>query len=254
MRMVALGLAVGSMLAACGSGGLDVPTSQHLQGEHADQSGALMRYLVWLPEDYGVNRDHLHPMIVYLHGSGNDTYDSEFVIGFGLPAVLASADQPSPFDFVVLSPQAEPGSTWTVGDQLEVVQRVVDSAVDTYLVDPNRVYLTGMSMGGYAAWHLATRHPDRYAAMISVSGSGYQLATLPPEEYSCRLSEVPVKAVHGIRDRIADYEPIRVSVDAWEDLCGTTVDWVTYPDAGHFEAPERIYRDPDLYRWMLDQP
>jgi predicted peptidase len=209
-----------------------------------------MRYLVWLPDGYGDDREAIQQMIVFLHGSGSDTYDSEFVIAMGLPAVLAQGEQPENFDFVVIAPQAAPGSSWGVGEQLDVVDRLVAEVVDTYLVDPDRVYLTGLSMGGYASWHLATRHPDRYAAMVSVSGSGYQLQTLPPPDYACRLGDVPIWAIHGKQDLIAGYEPVHAQVEAWEKLCGARVEWTSYDGAGHIETVERAYRDPAVYDWM----
>ncbi|MFZ0014927.1 MAG: alpha/beta fold hydrolase [Acidimicrobiia bacterium] len=253
MRFRPLLAVVTIVVAACSGTGGDAPTGIHLQGSYRDGSGVEMRYLVWLPDGYGDDRQALHPMIVFLHGSGSETYDSEFVIGMGLPAVLASGDQPADFDFVVISPQAAPGSSWGMGDQLDVVDHLVAEAADTYLVDPKRVYLTGLSMGGYAAWHLATRHPDRYAAMVSVSGSGYQLQTLPPADYSCRLTAVPVWGIHGEQDLIAAYDPVHAQVEAWEDLCGTGVEWTSYQDAGHIETIERAYRDPALYHWMTEQ-
>lgn len=236
---------------SCSAPGPEVPTGQHLQALYADENGDEMRYLVWLPHGYGQDSEEQHPMIVFLHGSGSANYDSKFVISFGLPAVLALGEQPEGFDFVVISPQAAPESTWLSGDQLEIVDRVVAAAVDTYLVDSDRVYLTGLSMGGYASWHVAARYPDRYAAMVSVSGSGFQTRSLPPRDYSCRLTETPVWGIHGRQDLIANYNPIRAQVDAWENLCNARADWTAYEDAGHIETVERAYSDPSLYDWML---
>lgn len=252
-RLVLLCVTVILIAISCSAPSPEVPTGRHLQGNYSNVSGPDMRYLVWLPDGYGSDPEERHPMIVFLHGSGSDVYDSEFVISFGLPSVLALGEQPSDFDFVVLSPQAAPGSVWASGDQLEVVDRVVQEAMDTYLVDPTRVYLTGLSMGGYASWHLATRHPERYAATVSVSGSGYQLQAIPPAEYSCRLAEVPVWGIHGMQDLIADYPPIRTQVEAWESLCDGAIKWTAYENEGHFGTIERAYRNPEVYEWMLAQ-
>ena len=251
-RVACLAVAVLIVSVSCSAPTPDVATGIHLQANYSNTNGPDMRYLVWLPDGYGSDPEELHPMIVFLHGSGSDTYDSEFVISFGLPSVLAQKKHPADFDFVVISPQAAPGSSWAGGDQLELVDRVVQEATDTYLVDPNRVYLTGLSMGGYASWHLATRHPDRYAALVSVSGSAYQLQAIPPKDYSCRLNGVPVWGIHGKLDLIADYSPVRAQVEAWERLCDAEVRWTAYEDAGHFETVERAYQDPELYDWMLE--
>ena len=207
--------------------------------------------MVWLPDGYGDDRDKRYPLIYFLHGSGDYDYDSSFVASFGLPAVLALGDQPDDFDFVVISPQAEPGTTWYAGDQPAVVDDLLAEMLDTYLIDPDRVYLTGLSMGGFGAWHIATLYPDRYAAMASLSGSGYQRAELPEADFACRLTGVPVWAIHGERDLIADYEVVRAQVEAWEELCGAEVKWTTYSQEGHFGTYEAAYRDPKFYDWLL---
>ncbi len=253
MRKAALLVSLALVAPACqGERVQVVPTEQHLQAEYQDESGDSLRYLVWLPAGYGVDREKLHPMIVFLHGSGSETYNSEFVISSGLPAVLALGEQPENFDFVVISPQAEPGTFWLTDGQLEVVDAIVQEALDTYLVDESRVYLTGLSMGGYGAWHLASLYSNRYAAMSSLSGSGYQLPFTPPPEYSCPLRQMGVAAYHGEQDLISEYRGIALQVSAWESQCGGRVEWTVYPDAGHIETYERAYRDPALYEWMLE--
>jgi predicted peptidase len=246
-------LAAVALLLVAGCSPLDgnVPTEQHLQGTYVHEDGTEMRYLVWLPDGYGEDRSRSYPLIVFLHGSGDDDYDSAFVISFGLPAVLAQGDQPEGFEFVVVSPQARPGTTWYTGDQPAVVDGLIQEMLDTYLVDPDRVYLTGLSMGGYGSWHIATRYPERFAAMASISGSGYQTELLPPEDFACRLGSVPTWAIHGEKDLIASYEPIRDQVLAWERLCGVSVKWTGYPDEGHLSTYERAYRQPALYEWFL---
>jgi predicted peptidase len=248
--MVAV-VAFGLVLAACSRAEQEVPTRTHLQGSFRAESGNTMRYLVWLPEGYGEDRDKRYPLIVFLHGSGDPAYDSEFVLSFGLPAVLELGEEPEGFDFVVVSPQSFPGSNWWSDGQMEIIDELLQDTLDTYLVDPDRVYLTGLSMGGYGSWYLATTYPERYAAMASLSGSAYQNVELPPEEFTCQLADVPVWGIHGEQDAISNYGVVYQTVLDYEELCDTTVKWTDYPDAGHFETYERAYRDPDLYNWML---
>lgn len=247
LPVVLLALVVG----ACGSQAQEVPTETHLQGHFHSERGPTMRYLVWLPDGYGEDRDQRYPMIVFLHGSGDTDYDSEYVVSFGLPAVLELGEQPDNFDFVVISPQAAPGTAWWTDYQVDIIDELVAEMLDTYLVDPDRVYLTGLSMGGYGSWYEATAYPDRYAAMVSTSGSAYSSVVLPPEEFTCRLVDVPVWGIHGEQDVIAEYDLVEGSVREYEDMCDTTIKWTAYPDAGHFETYERAYRDPALYDWML---
>lgn len=250
MRIIRLAVTFVLALGACTSAA-EVPTELHLQGTFVHESGQEMRYLVWLPDGYGDDRDRRYPLIYFLHGSGDDDYDSTFVTSFGLPAVLALGEQPEDFEFVVVSPQAEPETTWFTGNQPKVVDALLQDVLDTYLVDPDRVYLTGLSMGGFGSWHIASEFPQRYAAMASLSGSGYQQATPPPAGFACRLKAVPVWVIHGEQDMIAQYDAVRAQVEGWEELCGGEVKWTTYPDEGHYGTYEIAYRDPALYEWML---
>lgn len=251
MKSLRIWLFLPVLTAACSTAS-DVPTEQHLQGTYVHDSGEEMRYMVWLPEGYGEDRDRRYPLIYFLHGSGDDDYDSTFVASFGLPAVLHLGEQPEPFEFVVVSPQATPQTSWYSEGQPELLDGLLTEMVDTYLIDLDRVYLTGLSMGGFGSWHLATRYPERFAAMVSISGSGYQQLPPPPAEFSCRLTGVPVWAIHGEDDLIATQEVVAAQIEAWEEMCGDEVRFTTYPDEGHFTTYEIAYRDPGLYSWLLE--
>jgi len=209
-----------------------------------------MDYLLWLPEGYGQDPDETWPLIVFLHGAGGGQNDSQFVMSYGLPEVLYSGDQPESFPFIVVSPQAYPDVPWWEGDTLAIVNALIDEVMATYQVDPSRVYLTGLSMGGYGSWWLATAYPDRFAAMISVSGSGYRMSTAPEEETVCKLKDIPVWAIHGARDMISDPVVNKLQVLSLA-ACEGEVEWTLYDDAGHGETYRRAYRDPELYDWLL---
>jgi len=213
-------------------------------------SHSTMDYLVYFPEGYGEEPDKLWPMIFFLHGAGDGEHDSAFVMSFGLPNVLYLGEEPEDFPFVVVSPQAFPQTAWWQGDQIIVLGALLDEVINTYQVDPGRVYLTGLSMGGYGAWFLATTFPERYAAMVSVSGSGYRTPYLPEEEILCHLKDVPVWAIHGAKDSISEPMASQMHAAALKE-CGGEVEWTLYDDLGHGGAYERAYRDPALYEWML---
>lgn len=235
-------------------------TGVHLQAmfEVPDQiegeapSHEQMDYLLYLPEGYGRDPEKQWPLIFFLHGAGDDDNDSGFVMSFGLPEVLYKKEQPENFPFIVVSPQAFPNWAWWSGDTLVILNALLDEVIDTYQVDPDRVYLTGLSMGGYGSWHLATAYPERFAAMVSISGSGYRTPSIPSEETLCRLQDLPVWAIHGAQDPISAPEGSRLYADALEVACNSEVKWTLYPDAGHFQAYARAYRDPALYNWLLE--
>jgi predicted peptidase len=237
-----------------------LPTSVHLQalyqipdtieGEKTSQDE--MRYLLYLPEGYWDDPDRLWPMIFFLHGAGDEDFDSTYVLTMGLPAVLHLGEQPEDFPFVVVSPQAFPGSAWWTGDTLAILNALLGEVIETYQVDPDRVYLTGLSMGGYGSWFLATAYPERFAVMVSVSGSGYRTNYIPDEETMCRLKDIPVWAIHGAQDVISALEASKLFTSALQVTCGGEVKWTQYEDVGHGGAYERAYRDPALYAWMLE--
>lgn len=237
-----------------------LPTGVHLQalyqipdtieGEKTSQDE--MRYLLYLPEGYWDDPDRLWPMIFFLHGAGDEDFDSTYVLTMGLPAVLHLGEQPEDFPFVVVSPQAFPGSAWWTGDTLAILNALLGEVIETYQVDPDRVYLTGLSMGGYGSWFLATAYPERFAVMVSVSGSGYRTDYIPDEETMCRLKDIPVWAIHGAQDVISAPEASKLFTSALQVTCGGEVKWTQYEDVGHGGAYERAYRDPALYAWMLE--
>lgn len=223
----------------------DVP--EQIEG-HAP-SHPQMNYLLYLPETYGHDPNQLWPLILFLHGAGDVDNDSGFVMSYGLPEVLYAGDQPDAFPFIVVSPQAFPNVTWWDGDTLAILNALLDDVIDRYQVDPSRIYLTGLSMGGYGSWFLATAYPDRFAAMVSVSGSGYRTPTAPPETL-CKLKDTPVSVIHGTQDLISDPVAAKFYAIGLEQ-CGGEVELTIYPDTGHFTTFERAYRDPALYDWLL---
>ncbi len=237
-----------------------LPTGVHLQAsfeipetlEGTPTTHDELRYLGYLPGGYEDDPEREWPMIIFLHGSGDENYDSTFVLSFGLPAVLLAGEQPQDFPFVVISPQAFPGETWWSPEIIPALGALLEEVSETYRVDTDRVYLTGLSMGGYGSWWLATAYPDSFAAMVSISGSGYRTPFVPEAETLCRLAEVPTWAIHGALDRISEAGASQMNVVALEQQCSADVEWTLYEDEGHLGAYERAYRDPAVYEWMLE--
>jgi predicted peptidase len=207
-----------------------------------------MRYLLWFPEGYEVGDDI--PLVVFLHGSGDDDYDSRWLTSYGLPAVVEFERAPGD-PFVLLAPQAMPGTSWDMGRQPETVMALVDEVIGRYGLDPEAVSLTGLSMGGYGAWHLATRFPDRFHAVASLSGSGYGATVLPEGDDVCVLADVDLRAYHGANDMVSLPDLNTAVIDQWEDRCGAEIDFRMFDDTGHFATFERVYRDPSFYDWLL---
>lgn len=253
---------------ACGSSSnFSLETGVHLQSsftlpepiEGNEGSHTEMNYLVYLPDGYGENLKEKYPLILYLHGSGAYEHTSEFVLGHGLPQVLANNQQPDNYDFVTISPQAFTNTAWWGGRTLEMLNLLLDDVIRIYNIDPDRIYVTGVSMGGFASWNLADEYPERFAAIVSVSGSGFKdIYTLdkllvPTRFDSCGIREIPIWAFHGGQDIIANTQGISEYIQRFEDTCEVDVEYTLYPDLGHLGTPSEAYTDPALYDWLLQQ-
>lgn len=190
-------------------------------------------YLLFLPKSYEVQ--FRLPTILFLHGAGERGSNLKDVKRNGIARIVE--EQPD-FPFIVVSPQCPPGERWSVNP----LSTLLDDVIAQYHVDLDRVYLTGLSMGGYATWHLSAAQPDRFAAIAPICGGGN-----PEEAY--RLKNLPVWAFHGARDRIV---PLRESEKMVQALkkCGGNVKFTIYPEADH-DSWTQTYNNPMLYDWFL---
>ena len=121
---------------------------------------------------------------------------------------------------------------------------LLDEIEHDYAVDPDRVYVTGLSMGGYGAWEVAMQFPQRFAAIAPVCGGGDTTTV-------CVLRNVPVWAFHGEQDRIVPLEDGKVMVDTLRN-CGGNVKFTVYPHTGH-DSWTQTYSNPHFYSWLLEQ-
>lgn len=199
-------------------------------------------YLLYLPPGYAEG-EVAWPLVLFLHGAGERGSDLEAVKRHGIAKLVERQDFPS----IAVSPQCPTGAYWT--QLTPALAGLVDEVTASYTVDESRLYLTGLSMGGFGAWHLAVEHPDRFAAVAPICGGGLESAGFPGRV--CALRDVPVWAFHGARDEVV---PPRQSEALVEELrrCGGNVRLTLYPDCGH-DSWTRTYEDPELMRWLLAQ-
>lgn len=202
-----------------------------------------MQYLRFVPEEFGKDPEKRWPLILFLHGAGERGHDTAIVKRHGIPKVVESWPD---FPFIALSPQCGPGLSWE--SYVTVLPLMLDEASRALPVDGSRVYLTGISMGGYGVWRLAVEHPDRFAALAPICGYGTPSKGFPKR--ACVLKDVPIWVFHGARDEVVPVEESRVLVDALKG-CGGKVRFTVYPDAGH-DSWTRTYGNPALYDWFLE--
>ena len=192
-------------------------------------------YLLYLPPGYETRSDW--PVILFLHGYGERGSDLEKVKLHGLPKNIAAGQD---YPFVVISPQCPDTTVWP--EQVEALNSLVGHILETYAVDPQRVYLTGLSMGGYGTWHLASRYPKRFAAIAPICGGGDWW--MPP-----RLKDLPAWVFHGDADQVVVLAESQVMVDRLTEL-GADITFTVYPGVEHNSWTE-TYNNPDLYTWFL---
>ncbi len=190
------------------------------------------RYLLHLPAAY--EAEERWPLILFLHGAGERGHDPALLKKLGIPKVVET--QPD-FPFVAVSPQCLAGHFWNT----VLLRTTLGEALKHYRVDPRRVYVTGVSMGGYATWRLAIEEPARFAAIAPVCGGGEPQA-------ACRIRNVPVWAFHGARDAVVPLSESQNMVEALQ-ACGGDVRFTVYPEAGH-DSWTATYDNPELYAWL----
>ena len=199
-------------------------------------------YLLHLPKGYGVEGMHEWPLILFLHGAGERGTDLELVKKHGIAKITELGED---FPFIAVSPQCPPNSWWW--QEIDALIGLLDEIVRTLAVDADRVYLTGLSMGGYGTWHLAVAQPDRFAAIAPICGGGLWYEGFP--ERVSVLRHVPVWAFHGAKDPSVPLDESAKMVKALQ-TCGGNVRFTVYPEATHDSWTE-TYENPELYEWFL---
>lgn len=205
---------------------------------HKSPTSKPIKYLLYLPEGFDGSSKTRYPLVLFLHGGGEGGDDIQKVKKHGPPKLIAEGQK---FPFILIAPQ-NPSETQFWDDQQLI--SMLDSVQESLPVDDRRVYLTGLSRGGYGAWRLAIQNPDRFAALVAICGGG-------PLPYVKKLKDVPTWVFHGAQDSVI---PIRESerlVDALK-AAGGNVKFTVYPDANH-DAWTETYSNPEVFQWMLEQ-
>jgi predicted peptidase len=204
-----------------------------------------------------IDKNQKYPLVVFLHGAGERGDDNEAQLRHGLARFSApevQAEHPS----FILVPQCPKGQKWSDVDwalpksplpeqpsvSLSLAMKAVEQLVDTVAVDPKRIYLTGISMGGYGTWDAATRWPERFAAAVPVCGGGDDLL-------ASRLVRIPIWSFHGDLDKAVPVSRSRDMIHAIQ-LAGGSAKYTEYAGVGH-NSWDKAYAETDLYVWLFSQ-
>ena len=197
-----------------------------------------MEYLLFLPESYTQSTNQKFPLILFLHGAGERGSDLDSVKRHGIPKIVETNPD---FPFIVVSPQCPEDSWWT--SELHTINGLIEEVVEKYQVDTSRIYLTGLSMGGFGTWSLASMYPERFAAIAPVCGGGEVRQILRS------LVEMPIWTFHGQKDDVIPFSRSEEIVTALKKH-GSSIKFTIYPEAGH-DSWTKTYDNPELYKWFL---
>jgi predicted peptidase len=219
---------------------------------YVNEEGDTLKYRLMI-SDYDTISSY--PLVVFLHGSGERGNDNEAqlkwgVLSFAQPEIMAH------YRPVVLAPQCPAGERWSAYDfqnmnlkeeptkQMELLKELIDQTIKNMPIDPGRVYITGLSMGGFGTFDAVARYPELFAAAVPVCGGG------DPKQASKMLG-VPMWIFHGAKDTTVDP---KMSLDMYHALvkAGAFPGLTIYPEAGHFSWIP-AYKDDMMMDWLFSQ-
>jgi len=203
-----------------------------------------LNYLLFLPKDYDSKSDHRWPVMLFLHGAGERGTTLTKVAVHGPPKLVKSKPE---FPFILISPQCANGERW----HDEALLALLDDVMGRYRTDPARVYLTGLSMGGYGTWSLGTKYAERFAAIAPICGGGEIIdILLASGKQSAALQSLGIWAFHGGKDPVVPLNESERMIAVLKRVGCKDVELTVYPEAGHDSWTE-AYANPKLYDWFL---
>ncbi len=200
-----------------------------------------------------------YPLILFLHGAGERGDDNESQL-MHFPGWMAEPERREDYPCFVLVPQCSKGEIWSSihwrsepsatldddpADHMKMVVEILDLVVAQYPIDARRIYLTGLSMGGFGSWELAMRRPDYFAAVAPVCGGG----DLTKAEL---LVDIPIYAYHGDADRAISVERTREIIAAIREAGGSPR-YRELPGVGHNSWNAAYHDDDGVIPWMFEQ-
>ncbi len=206
---------------------------------HKDADGKEAKYVLFVPHDY--KGDKKYPVILFLHGAGERSGGKKQPVEVGIGPAIKKHEKS--FPFLVVIPQA--AKTWQAksADAERALAMLAEVEKD-YKVDPKRVYLSGLSMGGFGTWSLAIAHPEKWAAIVPVCGRG-------DTKQAAKIKDIPCWCFHGDADTAVKVEGSRSMIAALKEAGGSPK-YTEYPGVGH-NSWDRAYATKELYEWLLQQ-
>ena len=220
------------------------------------QTDLKMPYRLFTPKGYEPSQPYA--LILYLHGAGDRGTDNKKQFS-QLTMWMARTKHQIETPAFILAPQCPPKPLWVdtpwksgsysveqtpLSDPMKVALEILDAVQAEYNIDPDRILVTGVSMGGFGVWDLVTRYPERFAAVMPVCGAG------DPSKAK-HISQVPAWIFHGEKDRVVPTRGAREIVKALQEA-GATPRYVEYKDQAHGVWND-AYKDEQAMAWFFSQ-
>lgn len=202
--------------------------------------GRVIEYHLYLPEDYDPAKKT--PFMLFLHGRGESNGPLAIVKKWGPPRLV---DEGKKMNYIIASPQCPREAFWSQAGEQAKLAELLGHLEKTYSIDESRMYLTGLSMGGFGSWTLAANHPTKFAAVAPICGRGN------PADGE-KLKDIPIWAWHGLADGVVKPAGTEAMVKAIRDAGGTKIIYTSLEGIGH-NSWSSAYATPQLYQWMSKQ-
>ncbi|HEX2861467.1 MAG TPA: PHB depolymerase family esterase [Lacunisphaera sp.] len=196
------------------------------------------RYLLALPEGYAADESKRWPLVVFLHGAGERGRDLELLKKHGVPRLIAAGRK---FEAIVVAPQVPEGEYWNPHG----VKALVDELARKHRVDETRIYLTGLSMGGFGVFDTLAAYPGVFAAAVPIcGGAGINVVKF------AALREMPIWMFHGDRDQAVPVEYSQTAMRWFERIQAPNVKLTIYPGVTH-DSWTRTYDNSEVWAWLF---
>jgi predicted peptidase len=196
------------------------------------------KYVVFVPPDYKADKEF--PLILFLHGAGSTGDDGQKQAKGGIAKAIR--DKKEKFPFIVIMPQAKTKGWKADNDNGKRALAILEEVQKDYKTDKKRVYLTGLSMGGFGTWSFAAAYPDRFAAIAPICGGGNP-------KTAGKFKDLPCWCFHGDADKTVSVEKSREMINALK-AAGGSPKYTEYPGVDH-NSWDRAYGNAELYTWFL---
>ena len=216
---------------------------------------ASLPYRLLKPADYDAAKKY--PLVLFLHGAGERGFDNRKQLVHGI-ADFITDDARGKRPCFLVAPQCPTGKRWVEVDwtskshtmpveestTMQLTMALLTSLEKEFSIDPSRIYITGLSMGGFGTWDAVQRHPQRFAAAIPICGGGDTQVTKP-------IVGLPIWIFHGAKDPVVKVSRARDMVAALKKA-GSEPKYTEYPKVAH-NSWSATYKDPEVHEWLFEQ-